>query len=76
MCESFEVPCEHITQKSEVVPAIQRMLAAKTPYVLNIMVPYTEHVLPMIPGGMTYKDIITTSEGVARAAKGVVPSAL
>ena len=76
MCEAFEVPCEHITQKSEVVPAIQRMLAAKTPYVLNIMVPYTEHVLPMIPGGMTYKDIITTSEGVAKAAKGFVPSAL
>jgi hypothetical protein len=23
------------------------------------MVPYTEHVLPMIPSGMTYKDIIT-----------------
>ena len=56
--------------------AITRMLAAKTPYVLNIMVPYTEHVLPMIPGGMTYKDIITTSAGVAEAAKGFVPSAL
>ncbi len=76
MCESFEVPCEHITEKSEVAPAITRMLAAKTPYVLNIMVPYTEHVLPMIPGGMTYKDIITTSAGVAEAAKGFVPSAL
>jgi acetolactate synthase-1/2/3 large subunit len=76
MCESFEVPCEHITEKSEVVPAITRMLAAKTPYVLNVMVPYTEHVLPMIPGGMTYKDIITTSAGVAEAAKGFVPSAL
>ncbi len=76
MCESFEVPCEHVTEKSEVVPAITRMLAAKTPYVLNVMVPYTEHVLPMIPGGMTYKDIITTSAGVAEAAKGFVPSAL
>ena len=53
------LPCEHITKKEDVVPAIKRMLEAKTPYVLDIMVPYTEHVLPMIPGGMTYKDIIT-----------------
>jgi acetolactate synthase I/II/III large subunit len=76
MCESFEVPCEHITEKSEVVPAIQRMLASKKAYVLNIMVPYTEHVLPMIPGGMTYKDIITTTAGVKQAAQGHVPTAL
>jgi len=59
MCEAFEVPCERIFQKEDVVPAIRRMLASKTAYVLDIMVPYTEHVLPMIPGGMTYKDIIT-----------------
>ena len=76
MCDAFDVPCEHITEKSEVVPAIKRMLESKRPYVLDIMVPYTEHVLPMIPGGMTYKDIITTSAGVAEAAKGFVPSAL
>jgi hypothetical protein len=24
-----------------------------------VMTPYTEHVLPMIPSGKTYKDIIT-----------------
>jgi len=24
-----------------------------------VMTPYTEHVLPMIPSGRTYKDIIT-----------------
>jgi acetolactate synthase-1/2/3 large subunit len=34
------------------------MLAAGECYVLDVMVPYTEHVLPMIPSGMTYKDII------------------
>ncbi len=59
ICEGFEVPCEHITRREEVVPALKRMLASKTAYVLDIMVPHTEHVLPMIPGGMTYKDIIT-----------------
>ena len=39
--------------------AIQRMLASKEVYVLDVMTPYTEHVLPMIPSGKTYKDIIT-----------------
>jgi len=59
MCDAFDVPCERIMEKKDVVPAIKRMLASKTAYVLDVMVPYTEHVLPMIPGGMTYKDIIT-----------------
>jgi len=59
LCEGFGVPCERISHPSEVAPALERLLAAKGPYVLDVMVPYTEHVLPMIPTGMTYKDIIT-----------------
>ena len=43
----------------DVAPAIKRMLDSEETYVLDVMVPYTEHVLPMIPSGMTYKDIIT-----------------
>jgi acetolactate synthase-1/2/3 large subunit len=35
------------------------MLDSKETYVLDVMTPYTEHVLPMIPSGKTYKDIIT-----------------
>jgi acetolactate synthase-1/2/3 large subunit len=46
------------------------MLASKTAYVLDVMVPYTEHVLPMIPGGMTYKDIITKPIRNADGTKG------
>ena len=53
------VPCERIQHKKDVEGAIKRMLASKETYVLDIMTPYTEHVLPMIPSGMTYKDIIT-----------------
>jgi acetolactate synthase-1/2/3 large subunit len=34
------------------------MLASKEPYVLDVIVPYTEHVLPMIPSGKTVRDII------------------
>jgi len=58
ICQGFGVPAERITRPEEVRPALQRMLASKTAYVLDVMVPYTEHVLPMIPAGGTVKDII------------------
>jgi acetolactate synthase-1/2/3 large subunit len=58
ICAGFGVTCERVTRKEDLRPAMERMLAAKECYVLDVMVPYTEHVLPMIPSGMTYKDII------------------
>ena len=39
------------------------MLETPGPYLLDVMVPHIEHVLPMIPGGGSYKDIITTGDG-------------
>ena len=59
ICKGFGVPCERVIHKKDLVPALQRLIDAKGVYVLDIMVPYTEHVLPMIPTGMSYKDIIT-----------------
>jgi acetolactate synthase-1/2/3 large subunit len=37
---------------------LQRMLDSDQPYVLDIIVPYTEHVLPFIPAGKTVADMI------------------
>ena len=59
ICKGFGVTCERVTHKKDVRAAIQRMLDSKETYVLDIMTPYTEHVLPMIPTGKTNKDIIT-----------------
>ena len=36
----------------------QRMLDANEPYVLDVIVPYTEHVLPFVPAGRTVADMI------------------
>ncbi len=47
-----------IKEKADLVPAIQEMIAYDGPYVLDVEVPYQEHVLPMIPGGHTVRDII------------------
>ena len=59
ICKGFGVPAERVLQKKDLRSALQRMLDAKETYVLDVMTPYTEHVLPMIPSGGTYKDIIT-----------------
>ena len=59
MIKGFGVKCERVIHKGDLEAAIERLLAADEPYVLEVMVPYSEHVLPMIPGGLTYKDIIT-----------------
>jgi len=44
--------------KSELVPAIQEMIDSPGPFLLDVQVPYQEHVLPMIPSGMTVRDLI------------------
>jgi len=58
VCTSFNVKCERVMYKKELRGAMQRMLDAKEPYVLDIIVPYTEHVLPFIPAGRTVADMI------------------
>ena len=58
ICAGFGVTCERVTRKEDLRGAMERMLASKEVYVLDVMTPYTEHVLPMIPAGGTYKDII------------------
>jgi len=54
----FGVKGRRVLKKSELRAAIQEMLDHDGPYVLDVVVPYTEHVLPMIPGGRTVKDMI------------------
>jgi len=47
-----------IQKKADLVPALKAMIAYDGPFLLDVEVPYQEHVLPMIPGGHTVKDII------------------
>ena len=62
VCNSFNVPCERVMYKRDLKGALQRMLDAKTPYVLDVVTPYTEHVLPFIPAGRTVADMIWKHE--------------
>jgi acetolactate synthase-1/2/3 large subunit len=58
MCKSFNVRAERVMYKKDLRAAMQRMLDAEEAYVLDIIVPYTEHVLPFIPAGRTVADMI------------------
>jgi len=48
----------YVKQKSDLVSALQEMIDHDGPYLLDVEVPYQEHVLPMIPSGGTVKDLI------------------
>ncbi len=71
MCAGFAVPCERVMHKKDLRAAMQRMLDSKEAYVLDVMVPYTEHVLPMIPAGATYKDVIYEGRQTLQAGTGL-----
>ena len=58
IARGFGVKARHVRDKAEVVDALAEMIAHPGPYVLDVMIPYQEHVLPMIPAGMTVRDII------------------
>jgi acetolactate synthase I/II/III large subunit len=58
IAEGFGVRGRRVILKSELREAIQEMLDCDGPYVLDVIVPYTEHVLPMIPAGKTVKDML------------------
>ena len=71
ICKGFGVPCERVIHKKDLRAAMQRMLDSKEAYVLDVMVPYTEHVLPMIPSGATYKDVIYQGRQKLEAGSGL-----
>jgi acetolactate synthase-1/2/3 large subunit len=58
IASGFKCGADNVSKKNDLDDALREMLDSKGPYVLNVLTPYQEHVLPMIPGGMTVKDII------------------
>ncbi|MHB0957667.1 MAG: biosynthetic-type acetolactate synthase large subunit [Pirellulaceae bacterium] len=47
-----------VSRKADLSDALDEMLASAGPYVLDVQVPYMEHVLPMIPSGHSVDDMI------------------
>ena len=60
--EGFGVAGRRVVKREDLRPAIEEMIAHDGPYVLEVIVPYTEHVLPMIKQGLSAKEILIKSE--------------
>lgn len=59
IAQGFHCGAATVSQRDDLVPALEEMLQYPGPFVLDVQVPYVEHVLPMIPSGRTVDDMIT-----------------
>ncbi|TVP75927.1 MAG: biosynthetic-type acetolactate synthase large subunit [Puniceicoccaceae bacterium] len=62
IAEGFGVAGQRVIKREDLRAAIEAMIAHDGPYVLEVVVPYTEHVLPMIKQGLSAKEILIKSE--------------
>ena len=58
IAKGFGVPARRVSKKEELRDAIQEMLDCKEAFLLDVIVPYTEHVLPMIPAGSSVDHMV------------------
>ncbi len=58
IAKGFGVAGKRVVKREDLRGAIQEMIAHDGPYVLEVIVPYTEHVLPMIKQGLGAKEIL------------------
>jgi acetolactate synthase I/II/III large subunit len=58
IAKGFGVKAATVSAKADLDAALIEMIESAGPYLLNVQVPHQEHVLPMIPSGMTVRDII------------------
>jgi acetolactate synthase-1/2/3 large subunit len=58
IAKGFGCGAASVKKKSELNAAIKEMIAYPGPFVLDVEVPYQEHVLPMIPAGRSVADLI------------------
>lgn len=58
IAKGFGIGAAQVRSKKDYPAALNKMLTTPGPYLLDVICPYQEHVLPMIPGGKTVRDII------------------
>jgi len=58
IAKGFGWPARSISKESELVDGLQELIESPGQFLLDIAVPYQEHVLPMIPSGTTVRELI------------------
>ena len=58
VARSFGWEARHAREPKELIEGIRAMIQSDGPFLLDVQIPYQEHVLPMIPAGMTVHELI------------------
>jgi acetolactate synthase-1/2/3 large subunit len=58
IAEGFSIGARKVVDKKNLDDALVQLIESKGPFMLDVKVPYQEHVLPMIPSGQTVREII------------------
>jgi len=59
IAQGFGIKARQVMRREDLREAIREMLAHDGPYLLDVIVPYTEHVLPFIPQKKSAMEILT-----------------
>ena len=59
IAQGFGLKARRVVKREDLRDAIKEMLAHDGPYLLDVIVPYTEHVLPFIPQKKSAMEILT-----------------
>ncbi|CAN1343553.1 Acetolactate synthase 3, chloroplastic [Linum perenne] len=61
--EACGIPAARVSRICKLREGMKKMLETPGPYLLDVIVPHQEHVLPMIPSGGVFKDAINGGDG-------------
>lgn len=59
LAKAYGCGAANVREKADLQGALQEMIEYDGPFLLDVEVPYQEHVLPMIPSGHSVDDMIT-----------------
>lgn len=62
IAEAYGIPAEDVTTAADLPGAVGRMMAADTPYLLNVNIESTDKVFPMVAPGHAVDDILLTPD--------------
>lgn len=58
IAKGFGVAARRVIKREDLRDAVREMLECEGPYLLEVVVPHTDHVMPMIPQGASARDIL------------------
>jgi acetolactate synthase I/II/III large subunit len=58
LAEAYNIPAKKVENRDDLIPALNEMLDAKTPYFLEVVVGKEDNVFPMVPAGAGVSEVL------------------